>query len=102
MDFLEKFNGRISVSVGIFYDNVAEESLNYIIKPEAFYTEFGKKNFKDRQVRAELVRAKIRWFITLCNYIRKKKGINWQTIIERLEKNPRGTLPIKYNPELTL
>ena len=44
-------------------DNAAEESLNSIIKTEAFYTEFGKKNFKNRQVRAEIVLSKTRWFI---------------------------------------
>ncbi len=35
----------MSVSVGNCYDNAAEESLNSIIKTEAFYTEFGKKKF---------------------------------------------------------
>jgi len=102
MDLMEKLNVRMSVSVGNCYDNAAEESLNSIIKTEAFYTEFGKKNFKNRQVKAELVLAKILWFIPWYNSVRKKKGFNWQTPIERLEKNPKGTLPIIYNPELTL
>ncbi|MGD6730410.1 MAG: hypothetical protein ACPKMZ_04995 [Pleomorphochaeta sp.] len=60
---MEKLNVRMSVYGGNCYDNAAEESLNSIIKTEAFYTEFGKKNFKNRPVKAELVLAKTQRFI---------------------------------------
>jgi len=48
IDLMENRNVRMSVSVGNCYNNAAEEALISIIKTEAFYTEFGKKNFKNR------------------------------------------------------
>ena len=75
MDLIKKLNVRMSVSIGNCYDNAAEESLNSIIKTEVFYTEFGKKNFKNRQVRAKLVLAKTRWLSLGIIQLERKKDL---------------------------
>lgn len=83
-----------SMSFGDCYDNSAEESVNAIIKTECLYNRFGKTKFKNRRIRCAKVLERIEEFIPFYNNKRRKAGLGWETPVEHLQHNPRGTLPV--------
>lgn len=75
------------------YDNARMESLNGIIKTEAFYCRFGITRFKDKRIPLKDILSLADWYVDYYNNRRYKDSLGKRTPVEFRLVNPHGTYP---------